>query len=52
MSSLMPGIVGAGAVTGFCADMLAGFIVLGYIMYGTDRLMGRKITSYNPPKRP
>ena len=36
---LDPAIVGVGAVAGFCAAMLAGFIVLGYIMYGVDRLM-------------
>ena len=36
---LDPAIVGAGAVIGFCAAMLAGFIALGYIMYGIDRLM-------------
>lgn len=34
-------IVGTGAVAGFCAAMLAGFIVLGYIMFGVDRLMNR-----------
>lgn len=38
---LDPAIVGAGAVAGFCAAMLAGFIVLGYIMFGVDRLMAR-----------
>lgn len=36
---LDPAIVGAGSVIGFCAAMLAGFIALGYIMYGIDRLM-------------
>lgn len=38
---LDPAIVGTGAVVGFCAAMLAGFILLGYIIYGIDRLMSR-----------
>ena len=39
---LDPAIAGPGAVAGFCSAMLAGFGVLGYIMYGADKLMGQK----------
>ncbi|MER2144154.1 MAG: Pr6Pr family membrane protein [Eubacteriales bacterium] len=39
---LDPSIVGKGAVIGFCGGMIAAFIALGYVLFGLDRLMGRR----------
>ena len=39
---LDPGIVGGGGVAGFCAGMIVLFVVLGYLLYGTDHLMARR----------
>ena len=39
---LDPSISGVGGVIAFCGVMLVVFIVLGYILFGIDRLLGRK----------
>ena len=39
---LDPAISGVGGVIGFCAAMIAAFVVLGYAIFGIDRLLGRK----------
>lgn len=38
---LDPEISGAGGVAAFCAAMLAAFVVLGYVLFAIDRLLGR-----------
>jgi hypothetical protein len=39
---LDPAISGVGGVAGFCVAMLAAFVALGYVIFGIDRLLGRK----------
>lgn len=39
---LDPAIAGVGGVAGFSGGMIAAFLALGYILFGIDRLMGRK----------
>ena len=40
---LDPGLVGPGAVAAFCGAMVAAFILLGYVIWGIDRLLsGRR----------
>lgn len=39
---LDPGIAGVGGVAAFCGVMLVAFVVLGYVLFGIDRLLGRK----------
>jgi len=39
---LDPGIMGAGGVAGFVAAMFLAFLVLGYVIFGLDRLLGRR----------
>lgn len=39
---LDPGISGTGGVVTFCGAMLAAFVVLGYVLFGIDRLLRRK----------
>lgn len=39
---LDPQIVGVTGVVGFCAGMVVLFVVLGYLLYGTDHLMARR----------
>lgn len=48
---LDPAIVGTGGVFGFCAAMVILFIILGYILYGLDRWMGRISDSSHPRKQ-
>ena len=38
---LDPGIMGVGGVALFCGGMFVGFVVLGYLIYGLDRLLAR-----------
>ena len=38
---LDPGISGAGGVCAFCAVTLAAFVVLGYALFGIDKLLGK-----------
>ena len=38
---LDPGISGVEGVVGFCGAMLVAFIVLGYVLWAIDRLLGR-----------
>lgn len=38
---LDPGIVGVGGVVRFCGAMLVLFIILGYVLYGIDHLLGK-----------
>lgn len=40
---LDPGISGAGNVAIFCVVMLVGFVALGYVLVGLDRLLARAI---------
>lgn len=39
---LDPAIAGAGGVAGFCAAMLAAFILLGYVLFWVDRALGKR----------
>ena len=39
---LDPALSGAGVVAQFCLMMLAAFLALGFLLFGLDRLMGRK----------
>ncbi|MDO4796567.1 MAG: Pr6Pr family membrane protein [Coriobacteriales bacterium] len=38
---LDPAIAGVGGVAGFCVVMIVAFAVLGYVLFGIDRLMGK-----------
>jgi hypothetical protein len=38
---LDPGISGVGGVAAFCGAMLVAFIVLGYVLFGLDRLFAK-----------
>jgi hypothetical protein len=38
---LDPAISGVGGVVTFCAAMFVAFLVLGYILFGIDRLLAR-----------
>ena len=39
---LDPGISGVGGVAAFCGGMLVAFIALGFMLFGIDRLLGKK----------
>ena len=39
---LDPGISGVGGVAAFCGGMLVAFIALGFVLFGIDRLLGKK----------
>ena len=39
---LDPGISGVGGVVAFCGVMLVAFVALGYVLFGIDRLLGRR----------
>lgn len=39
---LDPAIAGPGGVASFCGAMLAAFLLLGYVLYGADRLLARR----------
>ena len=41
---LDPTISGVGGVASFCAIMLVAFVALGYILFGIDRLLGKKVS--------
>lgn len=38
---LDPGLSGVGGVMAFCAAMLGGFILLGFVLRGIDSLLAR-----------
>ncbi len=45
---LDPAISGVGGVAVFCGGMLVVFIVLGYVLFGIDRLLGRFVRREDP----
>ena len=40
---LDPGISGAASVAGFCAAMIVAFVVLGYVLFLIDKLLGKLV---------
>ena len=39
---LDPAISGVGGVAGFCGAMVVAFVVLGFVIFGIDRLLGKR----------